>query len=1194
MPSPEQRPFGAVVKLTRGGQQRAAGVGVMVGLRHVVTCAHVVNAALALDSTDQADKSGRELLLEFPLLDGRPVRWARVTRWEAPPRAGIAPGDLAALEIVGEGPPETARPVKLGHAGEPPVGVWLYGYPGDPPRPDGGWTEARFVGPVGNGLVQLDKHPHAALAPQPGFSGTPLFDESTNRVVGLLSAAPSARAQDRPGVSDSYAIPAARLEAFWPDVCRIVRPSPYRGLTAFESTDAAVFVGRDTEADRLAERVERDPLTCVIGPSGVGKSSLLHAGLVPRLSAAGGWTVMRYRPRDAPLTSLAVALLRAELRLEDSEPVPVDPLRAVEEEIRRCGVVARATQLAQAANTKVLVIADQFEECLPVDGMDEGMRTDAAAVVRALLVEPPAAATSPVRVLIALRSDRFGELQVHPDVRASLDERVVSVQAMAPRTLRRAALEPAERQGVQFAPGLVDQLVRDAGNGAGRLPLLEFALGQLWETQRGGRIEYQAYEDLGAVSGALGRHAESVAQDILGSGVDEPRLRHALLALFRSGGDGTLAMRRTVRRGEGGDWPVLLALARARLVVLDRDGGGTPTAELAHEALLDGWGRLAQLVEQEAEFVRWRTRLEQFGDGPQDLLPETWIAEAQRWLVERPDDIPVLVRDLVERSAAAQARTVERLRDLVLRSDALRLAAEAELLLSLPKVAPAVPRILAAESLRRARTVQGDLAARRILRLPPRAVHRFEHGGAVASMAFSPDGRRFATASYDQAARVFDLATGLAVVRVDHGDFVHGLAFSPDGQWIATACGSDGARVFEAATGAGAQLLATEGGNIGTVAFSPDGRYLAAAGLGGASVFETVGWTRTGRVGVEEDGYVAVHCFSPDSAAVVATRRYHGVRDRVMMFASAGGGSLLTVEHDAVVAAAVLSPTGQQLVTGWNDGVRVIDVARGAETVHLELLASHGPCIAYSPTGRMVAVGGYGGGVRVFDPATWSLLAEPGPEWPALVAFSPEGRFLAIKNSDSGSDSVCILDTATWAETAQLPAEGLTRSILFSPDGWLLATGADEGEAQVFDAVHGWDAMHLGDDQWVSSVAISPGDGRYVATGGDDGAQVFSMVDGSRLGSLRSGGVVRAVAFSPDGRYVVAAGDDRDAAVFDAVVFESEGGAEVARARHDDAVLVVAFSPKGRWVAAAARTIGQWCWTGPRAPRPPRCAMADR
>jgi hypothetical protein len=204
-------PRGFVVKLV-GPRDRTAGVGVLVGPRRALTCAHVVNAALGRGTRDQERPAG-EVTLELPLLEGRPRRTARVSRWR-PPSPGVPGDDLALLELT-EVAPAGAAAARLDHATpEPGRTVDVFGYPGSPPRPDGGWARAIVGREVGNGRLQLEAAPGSALVIQPGYSGSPLVDRETERVLGLVSAAP----QPGTGARDSYAIPVRRLTQAWPDL----------------------------------------------------------------------------------------------------------------------------------------------------------------------------------------------------------------------------------------------------------------------------------------------------------------------------------------------------------------------------------------------------------------------------------------------------------------------------------------------------------------------------------------------------------------------------------------------------------------------------------------------------------------------------------------------------------------------------------------------------------------------------------------------------------------------------------------------------------------------------------------------------------------------------------------------------------------------------------------------------------------
>ncbi|HEX8009110.1 MAG TPA: trypsin-like peptidase domain-containing protein [Trebonia sp.] len=195
-----------------GPDDAVGGLGALVGRRHVVTCAHVVNVALGRDALSQQQPRER-VRVDFPLLeqpDRTPLE-AEVVMWRPPPGTGVAGDDIAGLELAG--PPPRAAVARLA-VETPRAGrtVRVFGYPGDAPRPDGIWVATTAQGVVSNGRLQLDSRPDSAWRVQPGFSGSPVIDDPAGRVVGLLvTAAPDA-------ARDSYAISAERLRLAWPEV----------------------------------------------------------------------------------------------------------------------------------------------------------------------------------------------------------------------------------------------------------------------------------------------------------------------------------------------------------------------------------------------------------------------------------------------------------------------------------------------------------------------------------------------------------------------------------------------------------------------------------------------------------------------------------------------------------------------------------------------------------------------------------------------------------------------------------------------------------------------------------------------------------------------------------------------------------------------------------------------------------------
>ena len=202
---------------------RPVGVGVLLGRKEILTCAHVVNAALGRDRRSPERPEG-SVTVEFPLLPGDqqgPARvTARVGRWLPPPGPAAVPGesgddDLAGLVVLGGAVPRGAVPARLA-AGAPGHGhaVEIFGYPSDPPRPDGAWVPATVRGQVSGGRLQLDTDPSAAHTVQAGYSGSPVIDCATGRVIGILATAPRVGSGGR----DSYAVSADRIRRAWPEV----------------------------------------------------------------------------------------------------------------------------------------------------------------------------------------------------------------------------------------------------------------------------------------------------------------------------------------------------------------------------------------------------------------------------------------------------------------------------------------------------------------------------------------------------------------------------------------------------------------------------------------------------------------------------------------------------------------------------------------------------------------------------------------------------------------------------------------------------------------------------------------------------------------------------------------------------------------------------------------------------------------
>ncbi|GAB3900937.1 hypothetical protein GCM10029964_089000 [Kibdelosporangium lantanae] len=499
-----------------------------------------------------------------------------------------------------------------------------------------------------------------------------MVDELTGRMLGLVVATATGRDS-----TDVYAIPLVSLTGAWPEVFSSVPSSPYKGLEAFEREDRAVFFGRLAITEELVRRVDTSGLVPVVGASGVGKSSLVHAGLVPRLleQSTSRWTIVSVLPRPALSLALAAGFARAAGGTGLSATTELDKWEqwilhdTVDHAARRLCAITGADRL--------LLVIDQFEESVDED----------AAKFDVILTQLAAMAgrrRHPLVVVLALREDAFGAFFLrHSDFGERLRENAIPLRGMNPPELYEAIDKPALLRGVTVRKPLANRLARDVSGRPGALPLLEFSLDQMWQTLRPGQQElsFDAYEAIGRLDGALNSYANKVVDALDES--EQAVARRLFLTHLTSPDD--LDTRQVARREDiaPADWPVVLRLAHARLLTVGQDGEGKDTVEVVHEALLRAWERLRIWLDAEEPFRRWRRLLNDIKEqtaqeGRPAVLTGTVLAASERWLADRGADLTLPERQLIEESLRRQDEEQHRYQRLYLRSRARALAMAAE------------------------------------------------------------------------------------------------------------------------------------------------------------------------------------------------------------------------------------------------------------------------------------------------------------------------------------------------------------------------------------------------------------------------------------------------------------------------------------------------------------------------------------
>lgn len=1006
---------------------------------------------------------------------------------------------------------------------------------------------------------------------------------------------------------------------------------PFKGLAFFDEMDADLFHGRRALTAQLVARVraclapgyDGSRILAVIGASGSGKSSIVRAGLLPELrrlrsedgpgagQRAFGDAVFVFTPTARPLEAAAIALTAA----ADSAMKTMELLDGMTHDPRSLHLAA-VVAARQNHVGRVLLAVDQFEELFTLCRDDAERRAFVDNLLHA------AAAGGSALVLIALRADFYAQCAPYDELRQVLSQHQFYIGAMSPAELRQAIEEPAHSNGWAFEPGLVDLLLRDAGDAPGALPLLSHALLETWRRRSGRTLTLAGYQAAGGVTGAIAHTAETAFQQLTPE--QQAVARGIFLRLTELGGSRDeadapeLFTRRRVSLSEltpPGDpssivQQVLSHLADARLITTTQD-----TVEVAHEALIREWDRLREWLGEDRAGLRIHRQLteaaqewERLGRDTDALYRGGRLAQAAEWMAAHAEDPNQQERAFLDASLAEadaqQAAEVERQRRDLHAAQALaeeqRLRAEAE-------SQRAETQAEAAATLRR-RAISLALAAAGLvvllvaaLWLGRMASRNARAGQEQARLATS---RELAAASANvlqidpersvllslQALSVADtlearnaLHQALPELHSTRTLAAHepggspGAAYSPDGARLAS-IGIDGtAKVWNAGTG---ELMLTLSGDPDTVgfdvAFSPDGRLLAASWKSQVLVWDaTSGEERLRLPGVVQGGApVGRIAFNADSTKL-ATANMDG-QPKVWDISTpleaglANGRELFTLGgHADICDGIAFSPDGSRLATGDVAGaVKLWDAATGAELATFE----HGGVVhgvTFSPDGRRLAAAGEDGRLLVWDATTRQLLLSlPGRSGLYDVAYTPDGERLISAHQDG---TTAVWDAASGQPLLTLAGHLSTViSVAASPDNIHVATSGYDSTVRLWDTRPGREVLtviaHAGP---AFGIAYSP-DGARLATAGADGpAKLFDATSGLLAQSLfpdvASPGFC-SIVFSPDGRRVAAGGIDGTVLVGDSAT----GRTELTLARHTDMVCGLAFSPDGKRLASTS------------------------
>ncbi len=1005
----------------------------------------------------------------------------------------------------------------------------------------------------------------------------------------------------------------------------IIPPNPYQELAAFGEKDADFFFGRETFVNGLVEAVNKQPLVGVIGPSGSGKSSVVYAGLIPKLRITGNWLIESFRPGNQPFYQLASALVH-QLVPEIDEIQQLQSAAVLDKNIKQ-GLVPleqiTSRIIERNPGKRLLLFVDQFEELYTLCPKEE-QECFADLMLQAIH-------QNNLTLVFTLRADFYGFVLACRPLRDALQQFAPQLlSAMNREELQRTIEQPAQKIEVQLEAQLTQRILDDVGNEPGNLPLLEFALARLWSLQQNRLLTHQAYDEIGGVKKALANHAEQIYQQL---NEQKQQIAQRIFVQLIRPGEGTEDTRRIATRKEVGDenWGLVSYLAgyKARLVVTGRDEkSGEDTVEVVHEALIREWQTLREWMNTNRQFRVWQEQLRaanrQWEATNQDegsLLRGAALAEAEEKLKEHPEDL-IHEKEFIERSIQERERQEEeekarRQREIriawiisggsfvaLLITAGLGLMAfyqwtEAQKDNILTLVASARANFVAGQQLEgmidslRAEQQSHDLLFgreevadqvvgilmesttdiqehnrwRRFNKIPDKNLWKGtnNHMFTVVDGDKNESKVKLWDASGKLTATINIQQQHLSRIAFSPERHLSKIAFSPERQQLVTG-GYDGTIKLWDISGRLIKTLPYNKNGYSSVAFSSNGRWLATSS--GVNSPVTL-WNTTSKINEIDTQQQVVFdiAFSPDNQHLATAGFDHTVKLWSILDNSSPIAIFKTL-HGRVSEVA-FTPDGSRLLTySSDDGTTELWNLKGNEIATITVLPENLSEIAFGPDGLLLT--DYSKDrrkVKLRDTfgKTIATIDPKQNDFPRIVISSDGQRLATINFHDQ---KVKLWDTSAKLIATINPQKGSIQLAL-DPHGTRFATVGDKGTIQWWDDKGKLIATFNTHQKDVYTIAFSP-DGQRLAILGQDGVQLWD--DNGRLiatPNTHQKDVYR-VAFSPDGQRLA--------------IGELEGEVQLWNVKRNTTTRIytqqgiiddLKFSPNGQWLVTCSQLTDQ-------------------
>ena len=970
---------------------------------------------------------------------------------------------------------------------------------------------------------------------------------------------------------------------------------PWIGLASFTEGDRGFFAGRGEEIDELLRLVRRDILTLLYSVSGLGKTSLLRAGLFPALRARDYLPVpirLDYLEGTAPLSAQVLDAIIAAAHAARVEVPRPQPDETLWEYLHREG-----NHFWSSHNDLVtpFLAFDQFEELFTLgrETPERATRTSEFISQLADLVEnrPPVALRDdplraeefsfkpvPLNVLLAMREDYLADLyRIRFHFRA-LDQNRLRLLRMGERQARQVIALGAPLLG----PGVEDRIIKlvagdDDDTEMTIAPaLLSLVLRELNERRLVRGPDAKITPDL------LDVEQEKIFEDFYLRAIEDfsegVRTFIEDKLLTTTGFRDSCALDVALSSPDVTQ-PILNELVSRRLLAYE-DRHHTRRVELTHDVLIPviKTSRDTRLTREALAQAELRARLAQDEKERQQRELDTArkLVETQRERAEAQSKaqrrqrffiialgVLLFIAAFVAVFAAQQwisAREVASRADVSLARE-LKQAGDG---------ARALARLAQALRLNQWNHEAAALASAMLTQTswPLPLAGPMRHQRPVNSARFSPDGQRIVTASNDKTAQLWNPLNGEPIGEpMRHQAEVYSAQFSPDGRKVVTASEDGSAHVWDAITGKPVGRPMNHEGLVYSAEFSPDGKLVVTASHDDtARLWDAVTGEPIGQP-MKHDKDVVSAQFSPDGRRVVTASDDNTAR---VWDAHTGKPIGQPMKHQGFVTAARFSEDGEWVVTASNDNTARLWDAHTGKPIGEPMKHEDSVYFAQlSPDGQRILTASQDNTARLWDAITGKPIGQPMRHEMDVVSaqFSPEGERVLTASEDG---SARLWDAATGNPIGEpMKHETEVVSAEFSPDGqWVLTASYDNTAMLWYAPIGNPTGEPMKHDKPVLSAELSP-DGRQIVTASQDNtARLWDATTGYAIGEpLRHEGTVYSARFSPDGQCVVTASGDNTARLWDATTSRPIG----EPMKHEGSVYFAQFSPDGQRVLTASQ-----------------------